>query len=918
MRKLLFTWAMICLVWAAIAQTRKVSGVVLDQSDGTPLAGVNVQVKGTSLGTSTDTNGRFVMDVPGASNTLIISFVGFATQEVPIPESNFVTVNLVPSASELEEVVIAVGSRGPQRTITDTPLPVDNLNIRDLVSTGQITFDKTLQYRVPSFNTVNTPVNDATSLFDPYEIRNLGPSRTLILINGKRKNLTALVYTQTSPGRGETGADLTAIPIDAIKRVEILRDGASAQYGSDAIAGVMNVILKDRYEGTSVSVNTLSTLKYGGFGYGVNYNSGASFGSRGFVNYHASFQHQELTNRKDKIDPARDFADLTDGSLNAQNGVNAFLARYPDGLNKNGTPENTTARFLINSVIPMNDNTEVYGNAAYVYRKTNSFANYRQPYWRIDQGLLHKRIPGAPDYTGDDYTGGPNGAAVQAAFAADKAAGLYEGYIGYQPTFDGDLTDYNATLGLRSANLGGWKQDISLTVGGNKMLFTVENTVNRAMVKNSPIAFKPGGFAFNHLVGNIDFSRPVAEKFFVAIGSEFRSENWELIPGDTASYYSEGANSFPGFRESNAIKANRFNLGAYVDLTWDITESFLIGGTFRSELYSDFGTANVYKVVSRYKIADKLTLRGSVSTGFRAPTLHQKYLSLTQASFVGGDIVNTGLANNLSREARLLGVPRLKAERANNLALGLGFNPNNNISFTVDYYNIRIRDRIIYSNEVTDNINGVPIELISFFINAAETKTSGIDVVLSYRNLSLGAGKVAANLAGNYTIRNELVGGWEKLNSDFGYDIFNQTQESLLTTSRPKYKFILGLDYTLGKFNINLNNTLFGWTEFNNADLDENLKLRFKPKVVTDLSVAYNITSKLNASLTIQNILNVFPEYEILAENPAGEAILADPAQVRDQINNITFNGRYPVVTYDGSHFSQLGTMFQLQLNYKF
>ncbi len=918
MRRLLLLMGVVCIAFAGFAQTRSVSGMVSDQSDGNPLAGVNIVVKGTNLGTSTDTNGRFTIDVPNTANTLIISFVGYTTQEVQIPAGNFVAVSLVPSASELQEVVIAVGSRGPQRTITDTPLPVDNLNIRDLTSTGQITFDKTLQYRVPSFNTVNTPVNDATSLFDPYEIRNLGPSRTLILINGKRKNLTALVYTQTSPGRGETGADLTAIPIDAIKRVEILRDGASAQYGSDAIAGVMNVILKDRYEGTSVSVNTGSTLKYGGFGYGVSYNSGGNVGTRGFINYHASFQHQELTNRKDKIDPDRDFIDLTDGSLNARNGVNAFLARFPDGLNKNGTPENTTARFLINSILPLNDNTEVYGNAAYVYRKTNSFANYRQPYWRIDQGLLHKRIPGAPDYTGDDYTGGPNGAAVQAAFAADKAAGLYEGYIGYQPTFDGDLTDYNATIGLRSADLGGWKQDISLTVGGNKMLFTVENTVNRAMVKNSPIAFKPGGFAFNHLVGNIDFSRPVAEKLFVALGSEFRSENWELIHGDTASYYSEGANSFPGFPQSNAIKANRFNLGAYVDLTWDISEAFLIGGTFRSELYSDFGSANVYKITSRYKIADKLTLRGSVSTGFRAPTLHQKYLSLTQASFVGGDIVNTGLANNLSREARLLGVPRLKAERANNLAVGIGLNPNTNFSLTVDYFYVRIRDRIIYSNEVSDNINGIPIDNISFFINAAETRTSGFDVVASVRNLSLGTGKVAANLAANYMLKNELVGGWEKLNADFGYDIYNQTQESLLTTSRPKYKAILGIDYSLGKFLFNLNNTLFGPTEFNNADLDENLKIRFIPKVVTDLSVMYNITQKLNAGVTLQNILNVFPKYEILAENAAGEAILNDPVQVRDQINNITFNGRYPVVTYDGSHFSQLGTMFQVQLSYKF
>jgi iron complex outermembrane receptor protein len=913
--KLLF---LLLVAVQAMAQTREVSGTVTDQSDGSPIAGVNILVKGTSGGTYTDANGKFTLQVPASATTLVVSFVGYVTQEVAIPISNSVSIVLVPSANELQEIVIAVGSRGPQRTITDTPLPVDNLAVKELQTTGQITFDKALQYRVPSFNTVNTPVNDATSLFDPYEIRNLGPSRTLILINGKRKNLTALVYTQTSPGRGETGADLSAIPTDAIKRVEILRDGASAQYGSDAIAGVMNVILKDRYEGTTISVNSGATLNYGGVGYGLNYNSGANFGDKGFVNYNISFNRQEAAIREDKIDPARDFSDLTDGSANAQAGVNAFLARFPDGLNKNGTPDNTSAKFLVNTAIPVGVNSEVYANAAYVYRKTKSFANYRQPYWRIDQGLLHKRIPGEPDYTGDDYTGGPNGAAVQAAFAADKATGLYEGYIGYQPSFDGDLNDYNGTIGFRSSDIGGWKQDMSLTVGGNKMLFTVDNTVNRALVKNSPTSFKPGGFAFNHLVGNVDFSRPLSEKFFIALGSEFRSENWELIPGDTASYSSEGANSFPGFQQNNAIKANRFNFGAYVDLTWDITENFLIGGTWRSEIYSDFGSANVYKLTSRYKFAEAVTLRGSVSTGFRAPTLHQQYLSLTQASFVGGDIVNTGLANNFSKEARLIGVPRLKAEKANNISFGIGVNPSPNFSVTLDYYQVRIKDRIIYSNEVSDVIQGVTIDNISFFINAAETKTSGIDIVASYRNLPLGQGRMAINLAGNYTIENELVGGYQSLNTNFGYDIYNQTQESLLTTSRPKYKFILGLDYAMGKFSFNFNNTLFGKTTFNNADLDENLTLEFTPNVVTDLGVQYNFTSQFSASLTLQNLLNVYPEYKLKANNPAGESILADPVQVKDQINNITFNGRYPVLTYDGSQFSQMGTMFMVQLTYRF
>ena len=925
MKQKLLVYVLMIISLGAFAQNRQVTGSVTDQDGGSPLPGVNVVVKGTAIGTATDADGKFSLSVPQNSTTLVFSFVGYAEQEISIENTNSVSVSLAPSANSLADIVVSVG-RGQQRTFADTPLPVDNITVGDLKATGQLSFDKSLQYRVPSFNSVNTPVNDATSLFDPYEIRNLGPSRTLILINGKRKNLTSLVYTQTSPGRGETGADLSAIPTDAIKRVEILRDGASAQYGSDAIAGVMNVILKDNYDYTTASFNTGSTLNYGGFSYGLNLNSGANFSKGGFINYHISFTHQDAAIRKDKISASADIRDLTNGSLNATNGVNNFLAKYPDGKNKNGTPDNTSAKFLLNAAIPVGETSELYGWGAFVYRKTISNANYRQPYWRVDQGLLHTRIPGAPDYTGDSYAGGPFAADVQAAFAPDKAAGLYQGYIGYQPSFEGDLNDYNGTIGVRSKNLNDWKYDMSLTVGGNKMLFTVNNTVNRAMVKDSPISFKPGGFSFNHLVGNMDASRNIGEKFYIGVGSEFRSETYKIIAGDEASYFSEGSNSFPGFQPRNAISASRFNIGAYLDLNWDITDKFLIGGTYRAEKYSDFGAANVFKLTSRLKMGETFTLRGSVSTGFRAPTLHQKYLSLSQASFSGGDIVITGLANNDSREARLLGVQKLKAEKSTNFTFGIGFNPNRNFTLTVDYYNILIRDRIIYSNEVTiADVSGTGIDIngISFFINAAKTRTSGIDVVASYRNLNLGSGKLNLNIAGNYTIQNDLVGGWQNVKSTpiiqaASQDLFNQTQESLMTTSRPKFKFIVGGDATFGKFGFNVNNTIFGPTEFNNADLDDNLYVTFKTRALTDISFNYNLTSKATITVTAQNILNVMPKYQIKAHNAAGKAILADSQAVKDQISYITFNGRYPVLTYDGAHFSQLGTTFLAQFAYKF
>ena len=263
----------LCLLLACIcvslANSQSLSGTI-SGTDGIPIIGANVLEKGTLNGTVSDFNGNYKIDVLEGS-TLIFSFVGYENQEVIVENQSVVNVTLQ-EGSALDEVIL-VGSRTAPRSNADSPLPVDVLQAEELSRTGQATFDKALQYRIPSFNTVQTPVNDATSLLDPYEIRNMGPSRTLILINGKRKNLSALLYTQTSPGRGETGADISAIPTDAIKRVEILRDGASAQYGSDVIAGVMNIILKDNIADGSVTVRTGITSEGDGEMLGISVNN---------------------------------------------------------------------------------------------------------------------------------------------------------------------------------------------------------------------------------------------------------------------------------------------------------------------------------------------------------------------------------------------------------------------------------------------------------------------------------------------------------------------------------------------------------------------------------------------------------------------------------------------------------------------
>ncbi len=922
---LLLTGLFLCLFGSVQAQAL-LKGVVRDAQKGA-IAGASVVIKGTTTGTTTDANGAYTLRLNNGTSDVVYSFVGMTpmTKSVTM-DGNDVTLDvaLETSAEALQEVIV-VGSRASQRTITDSPLPIDVLSAADLVTTGQPTFDRSLQYRVPSFNTVNTPVNDATTLLDPWELRNMGPSRTLILINGKRKNLSSLLYVQFSPGRGETGVDISAIPQQAIKRVEILRDGASAQYGSDAIAGVMNIILKDKYDFTSVNVNTGVTSKGDGGMYNVALNGGSNLGKKGFVNYTVDFMKQNSAVRSGIIDVPTEIATFGDGVGGAQDQlIKAYLKDDPTGGNINGTGKTTAGRFLINAGVDLNDNLQLYGNAAMVVKRVESFANFRTPYWRQDRGLLHS----VTDNGGKNYL-----TAATLAFPKEDNVEMYRGYKGYVPTFEGDLIDYNATVGLKGDN-NGWRHDVSLTTGFNSQNYTVDNTVNRSLGKGSPTRFKPGGYEFGHLVGNIDISKQVTDRFGLAFGMEARSEFYTINAGDEASYDREGSNSFPGINKLNAGTNKRFNVGAYVDLSYDLTPNFLVNGTFRTENYSDFGNANVWKLSTRYKLADdKVVLRASASTGFRAPTLHQIYAQSVQAAFVGGTIQLSGLFNNRSSQARLLGIPPLTPENSTNYTVGLALNPSKNLSISLDYYSINVKNRIVYSSSIsssdpTSTLGGIlsqaGVRTVQFFINGIQTATSGVDYVVSYRNLIVGRGKVGLNLAGNMVVTNKIVGTPVEPAAikAAGSSILNTQIKSLLTESRPRYKVIFGADYALGKWNLNLNNTLFGSTAFQDLDNGgsdmENIKAVFKPAVVTDLSVGYIFSKKVTATLNVNNLLNVLPKWSLEAQNEQGRQAINTPEKASLLRGFLGFSGRYDILGYNGSQFSQLGTMFNANVNVKF
>ena len=913
-------------------QQKQITGKVTDAS-GEPLPGVDVILKGAAnQGTQTDFEGSYSIKAQQGA-TLIFSYVGMKNQQVVVGGQSVINIVLQEDTEELESVVLT-GSRTPARTITNSPLPIDVISSKDMATTGQPTLDKAMQYRIPSFNTVQTPVNDATSLLDPYEIRNLGPSRTLILINGKRKNSSALLYVQNAPGQGETGTDISAIPVDAIKSIQVLRDGASAQYGSDAIAGVVNIILKDNAKYTNATFRSSITSKGDGALFGLSVNSGNPISikgaQRGFLNYTVDFSKAEVANRPGTVSAEGEAADFKAKIED----VKEFLKRKPDAGNINGTPSYVAAKFLINGALDLTEESKVYFDAAYVNKKVNSFANYRTPYWRTLKTYPY----------------------LERFFPAKGKSYKDSGYDGYLPGFIGKLDDFNATLGFKKQKAG-WHIDASATVGGNQQVYDITDTHNGNKVlseptwtdtdkdgavdpgetsygfkyrEKSPTNVSAGGTAFYNIIGNVDVSKNLTERISLGLGSEYRYEIFQVIEGDAASYEGGGTDSFAGNAAVNSGNFTRNNIGFYGDLAWDITDNLLINGTVRYENYSDFGDAFVWKLSGLYKLFDdKISLRASYSNGFRAPSLHQIYTQKIQYQFEPGvGITQAGFVNNVSPQAKLLGIPRLTSEKSQNATVGLGFRPNKNFSLTLDLYSITIKDRIILSRDLAGTKGGTTefdkilkaafMKKLNFFLNGIDTRTSGIDFVANWKGINLGAGQLGFNLAGNYMVENKQIGDERLPDILKGKDILGNEKRRLLFTSRPQTKWILGADYAIKKFNFQLNNTYFGKTIFEQQGLDENVTTEFMPKVVTDLTVSYNFNQKATLSFNVNNIFNVLPEWKLVAKNSEGEAVLKDAAKVKKQKNSITFNQRYSQMTYNGYHFSQLGTIFNLSLNYRF
>ncbi len=755
-------------------------------------------------------------------------------------------------ANNLDEIII-VGSRNPSKSKLETPVPIDVVNLARIKNvTPQTSINDILAYMIPAFNSNRQSASDGTEHIDPASLRGLGPDQTLVLINGKRRHTTSLVNYQNTVGNGSVGTDLSAIPASAIKRIEVLRDGAAAQYGSDAIAGVINLVLK---ENTGLEANATygQTSRNDGQTTNLNLNYGHKLGDKGgFINLTAEFNNRENTNRSQNHNLiifdqsaydnyfAYDFANDPAASRKIDDDLLASKGLNRDDFNfQVGDAKIRNIQGFVNTAVPINENIEFY--AAGGFNQKNG------------TGYGFRRLPSETESVVPELF--PNG---------------------FQPELKSNILDLSLISGLRF-KFSDWKLDFSNTYGINDFEYEVNNTNNVSLGATGPTNFDAGSHSFMQNTMNADASRSfksVLKGLNVAFGAEFRYENYQIREGEPASYENGGAQSFPGFSPLNVVSEFRNSTAIYADVELNLTDKFLVNAAGRFENYTDFGNTTNGKVSAKYKITDNFSVRGSASTGFRAPSLQQHYFNNIATDVVDGKLLNSGIFRNDSDVAKQLGIPELKEETSVNYSIGFVYSPIKKLNFTIDAYQIKIDNRIILTGNLGNDPYGEPIPELQeifeaygaqtgrFFTNAINTTTKGIDFVADY-DLNLGGGNLNISLLYNYN-KNKVDDTLNNVPAIFvgQEDVYYGPQErSLIETNTPLHKGTLALNYGVNKFNFLLRNTYFG--EVTRNGFPFGIEQKHSGKFVTDLTVAYKVTPQIQFVVGANNLFDTFPDEQV-------------------------------------------------------
>ena len=890
---------------------------VVDAKTNEPLPNVSVKIKSTGRGGTTNANGVCQIQAP-ANALLEISSVGYNAVLLQLKGQSEVSVQLEPVTVDLGDVVI-VGTRGAARAKTETAVPVDVIRINQAgLPTAKMDLTSVLNITAPSFNYNKQTGADGADHIDLGTLRGLGPDQTLVFINGKRRHQTAFVGLFGTRGRGNSGVDLNAFPEAAVDRIEILRDGASAQYGSDAMAGVINVILKKDVNHWSVNTGWSGYYDYkynsrkfnkgnqyysdnaidgGTFTFSVN--NGAAIGKNGgFINVSADFLTQGKTYRQ---------ADTTNWQTkkNALPYINTSRRAFGDG-------SVTTAGIMYNMSVPSgaNNGITVYSFGGYNYKAADAFAYSR------------------------NYTVRPERFPVNTNGTLINVPGILrtanDGEIYYNPHIQTHVQDASMALGIKGTNRKDWNWDLSNTIGRNDFHYYGDKTFNASKIgQSTPNHYDDGGFNFLQNTVNLDISKsfkPIAQGFNLGIGVEYRYERYTIYKGEEGSYKNyhpgnfyyaniadsaapaSGSQGFPGFSPSDVVNANRSNIGAYVDAELNATREWLLDGAIRFENYSDFGSVATFKLATRYKAAPGFNIRGSVSTGYRAPSLQQINFSNTLTSFSAGQLIQSRIASNNDPITRAAGIPKLKEETSVNGSLGFSWKAAKGLTITVDGYMVKVKNRIVLSGLFSRDDPTLPasftsqipsdVATVQFFDNAVNTTNYGLDIIADYSR-SWGKESFKALLAGNLQhMTIDAIHVPSALNGTVlnQKTFFSDREEAFLLASAPKQKFALSLEYDVDKLGVGAHFTYYGkivLMGFGDAtadnpnqtginpmvptDADPNVYVpehfNFNGKVVTDLFVSYKFSRKISVFAGADNLFNVHPD---LGVNPLARGWFGD------------------------------------------
>ncbi|MEO6719070.1 MAG: TonB-dependent receptor [Ferruginibacter sp.] len=918
---------LICTIMPLIALCQKtITGKVFDATNSQPLIQASITVKGTGTGVATTSDGKFSITLPAGAKTITASYVGYQSQTVDVQgASTDFSIGLQPSSEETQITVI--GSRNLSRTKVQTPVPVDVIPVATMAKEiGQIDLNQLLTFSAPSFQSSRQTVSDGTDHVDPAQLRGLGTDQILVLVNGKRRHQSALVNVNGTVNRGQVGTDLNTIPVSAIERVEVLRDGAAAQYGSDAIAGVINIVLKKSTDVLSgnvsygqyatsypkdyalnminkTSTDNVSVNDGGAFQAGLNY--GFKINKKGYVNITGEYSIREKTNRTGTytgaVYPNVGGVNRDDSIMNARGLTrNNFDMRVGNSKIANGA-------VIVNAGYALSDNWNLKVFGGYSQKSGEAAGVFRYP------------------------------------SAINTAAGTYASQVltvypnGFLPLIKTDIKDYSFSIGA-DGKIGKWFASLSNTLGVNDFGFSVDNSINYtqyAVTANPQRKFDAGGLRFLQNTINADMSRnfDVLSGLNVAYGAEFRIDQYSQKAGEEASYKNyntnagagSGAQVFAGFVPDYAKKNSRNNVALYVDLEQDFTKQWLLEFALRFENYSDFGSTLNYKVATRYKVSDNFSLRGAISTGFRAPSMQQKFYAKTNTLFVstpaGLVATESGTFTNNSKPAEILGIPKLKEETSQNYSVGFTTTPLKGLEITVDGYLINIDNRIVLTNNFSGGTNATLAQLLkdngataaNFFTNAIDTRAEGLEAVVSYRTAFANVNKLRFTLAATF-IHNEvkkdengkpIIKASDILvNSGQLGSYFNREDQSRIEVANPKAKGNFTINYNHKKFGAMLRFAYFGKVTYLDPTINvanpgafpvnaftgqkETLDQEFNPKTVTDISLSYDLTKNFALTLGSNNIFDVYQDKHLHSGNVSlGRFIYSR------RVQQMGYNGRY-------------------------